>query len=98
MVAEICFAPDAMGKTLSSGVRGLVVASPSWPRLLSPQHCTAPAVVRTQVCFQPAAIAATGEPSETSIGMALFVPVLDPSWPRSLSPQHFTAPPVVSAQ
>jgi hypothetical protein len=81
MVAEICFAPDAMGKAWSPGARGVVEPSPSWPRLLPPQHCTAPAVVRTQVCFQPAAIAATGAPSETSIGRALFVPVLEPSWP-----------------
>ena len=38
------------------------VPSPSWPKLLSPQHLTPPAVVRAQVWKSPAETIASGSP------------------------------------
>src|SRR5438477_460533 len=55
---------------------------PSWPAALSPQHFTAPALVRAQVKFRPALTAATPLPrplTPTGVPMSEVFPL--PSWP-----------------
>ena len=90
----------AAQNTTSTGVElSVVVPFPSCPKLLSPQHLTAPPLVSAQLWTPPAAIAVTPLCSpETSTGVELSVVVPFPSCPKALKPQHLTAPPLVSAQ
>src|SRR5215212_3997241 len=83
----------------STGVElSVVVPSPSPPLLLSPQHLTAPALVRAHVKSLPALIATTPLPSAlTSTGVELSVVVPFPSCPEEFEAQHWTPPALVSA-
>src|SRR5262249_10936864 len=84
----------------STGVgRCVVLASPSCPSKLAPQHLMPPPVVSAQVWYSPALTATMPlESAVTSTGASRFVVELSPSCPKLLSPQHLTAPPVVTAQ
>ncbi|KRC30598.1 hypothetical protein ASE28_14285 [Acidovorax sp. Root219] len=97
--AAMAATPPAKPVTVWGVVLSVVLPSPSWPKLLSPQHCTAPAVVSAQLWFSPAAMAATplARPV-TGWGVLLSVVLPSPSWPSLLRPQHCTAPALVSAQ
>src|SRR3990172_3395000 len=79
-----------------------VVGVPSSPCQFEPQHWPFPAVIRAQVCANPAARAATPLSSPTtSTGAVLTTPsplAPFPNWPISLFPQHFTPPAEVTAQ
>lgn len=61
---------------------------PSWPDELPPQQRTPPAVVRAQVCDEPAAIALTPVRTGERGGSFREPPPLMPSWP---------APPIAPA-
>ena len=67
--------------TPSGVVLPVVVPSPSWPLLLSPQQYAAPTVVMPQVFRNPALTAAKVSPPETAAGVELLVVVPLPSWP-----------------
>ncbi len=75
------------------------VASPTWPAVFSPQHHTAPAVVRAQANALPAATFDTGAPMLTAAGAAVEAGVTEPrpSWARWLRPQHETVSSVSTA-
>ena len=84
----------------STGTKLLVVLPlPSCPKPLSPQHLTAPALVRAQVLALPALMAATPLASPvTSTGTSLRLMVLPlPSCPWSPLPQHLRVPVLVRA-
>src|SRR5439155_1679301 len=71
--------------TTRTGVsRLIVVPSPSWPALLSPQQEAAPAAVTPQVCESPARTAANVTPPDTSAGVNRKSVVPSPSWPELL--------------
>src|SRR3990172_8740073 len=78
-----------------------VVGAPSSPCQFEPQHWTFPAVIRAQVCANPAATAPTPLSSPTtSTGAVLMTPsplAPLPNWPNSLLPKHFTPPAEVTA-
>src|SRR5204862_465808 len=83
----------------STGIPSLDEVTPSWLRVLLPQHLSPPAVVTAQLWKLPAATAATPlRRLGTSTGARRVVAELSPSWPSLLSPQHLTPPAVVSAQ
>ena len=97
--AAIALTPLASPLTSTGTLLSVVVPFPSWPKTLSPQHLTAPALVSAQVWTLPAAIALTPLASPlTSTGTLLSVFVPFPSWPKPLKPQHLTPPALVSAQ
>src|SRR3989304_8907950 len=86
----------------STGVRrSAVVPSPSWPKVLNPQHLTPPALVTAQVCADPdpPSTAATllASPA-TNAGVPRLRVVPSPSCPLKLYPQHSTPPLPVSKQ
>ena len=80
--------------TWTGVVLSVVVAFPSWPLSLSPQHQAVWSRSTTHVCDPPApaaeALARLPDPPAptTWTGVVLLVVVPFPSWPLSLSPQH----------
>ena len=74
----------------------VVVPSPSWPKSLSPQHLTPPALVSAQVWPSPAAIAVTplvrpvtstgvvlvGRRPVAELAVDVVAPALDPAGAR----------------
>jgi hypothetical protein len=76
----------------------MVVPSPSWPRLLSPQHSTAPLARTAQVWLAPAVTDTASSMPNTATGRVRWLVLASPSWPRALSPQHTTAPERRTAQ
>src|SRR5437870_1511420 len=78
-------------ETLTGVDRFVVVPSPSWPWMLSPQQRTVPAT-SAQVSSRPAAIAAAFVRPETLTGVGRLVVVPSPSSPEPLSPQQRTVP------
>src|SRR5207249_4229317 len=84
--------------TPSGVVLPVVVPSPSWPLLLSPQQYAAPTVVMPQVFRNPALTAAKVSPPETAAGVELLVVVPLPSWPWLFSPQQYAAAALVTPQ
>ena len=59
---------------------------------LWPQQRTPPAVVTTQVCLSPAAIAWTSAMTSAAGGVARSVLLPSPSWPMTFPPQQRTPP------
>ena len=72
----------------------VVVPSPNWPTMLSPQHLSPPPFVTAQVWDPPAATTFTPLPSPlTSTGVVCLSVVPFPNWPEPLFPQHLSPPP-----
>ncbi len=83
------------GPDTCTGTKELVVvASPSWPLSLRPQHHTVPSDRTAHEWVGPAARSrgvsedAGPPPPFTWIGVLRSVVVLSPTWPLLLSPQH----------
>src|SRR5580692_12139682 len=72
-----------------------MLASPSCPHVLSPQHHTLPSERSAQECAEPSATCLTelppGNPC-TQTGVSWALVVLFPSWPFALLPQHWHVP------
>jgi len=81
--AVTAITPPDRPETPTGPARLVRVPSPSWPKRLSPQQSTPPALVRAQAWAAPAATAAT--PLATACG----------AWP---SPQQSSSPTLVRAQ
>src|SRR5450759_2240087 len=89
------------GRLTATGVLlPVVVPSPSWPFLLSPQARTWPVELSARPKLPPPAMAVTVVPEGrlTWTGMLLSVVVPLPSWPYRLKPQASTWPLEVSAR
>ena len=81
--AAIAVTPEVRPETAVGTRRCVMVLSPNWPLPLTPQHCTAPALVNAQVWLVPAAIAVTPEVRlGTAVGTMRFVVVLSRSEER----------------
>ena len=76
-----------------TGVYRLVVlASPSSPKLLYPQHLKEPLLSSAQLCIEPALTSTAVEIPETVTGTLLSEALLFPSRPEPAEPKHFTSP------
>ena len=84
--------------TLTGTLEPLVVPSPNWPKMLFPQHLTAPPESSAQVWSPPAEIAIAPVRPVTLTGTFESVVVPLPNSPTTLYPQHWTVPPESRAQ
>src|SRR4051812_22341465 len=80
-------------ETVTGIDESVVVPSPSWPWLLSPQHFAVPPDSNAHVEDCPTAMAVAFVRLDTATGVHDGVVVPSPSWPRPLKPQHFAVPP-----
>ncbi len=89
------------GRSTVTGVLlSVVVPSPNWPALLSPQARTVSAEVNARLWRSPAATAVTVVPAgrSTATGVLLRVVVPSPNWPMKFSPQASMVPVEVNAR
>ena len=77
---------------VTGAVRFVEVPSPSWLRLLLPQHVTVLLLSIAQEWLLPAFIATALLIPATATGEDRSVVLLSPSWPELLLPQHLTVP------
>src|SRR3989442_175130 len=86
--------------TVTVLIRFVVVPSPSWPELLSPQHDGTPFAPSAQVCDPPSpAATATAKVRLLTCTGALLDEVFPvPSWPDALLPQQRAVPSERTAQ
>ena len=72
--------------------------SPSWPKLLLPQHDATPSASSPQLLVPPAAIESKVRPSAEGPGSTWSGRRSLPSWPDAKAPQHDAAPSAVRPQ
>ncbi len=74
-----------------------LVASPSWPHVLSPQQYASPAAVRPQLWSKPSVNNLNLRPPETATGNAVSAVVPLPNCPEPLLPQQYAVLSAASA-